>query len=192
MSENVICRGCGVNTDSTHACTLKCGLCGGQRPTVEKSCAVLPPGGPIFPLTVTRGTLAPTPAPELEAVRIPGVVSKTDPNLRAHPGPAAVPGPGARGAESRSRIRPDRGPGSTASEDPPKSLSPDIKQLGEQLNSFRAGVAQHFAVMNARIENLESQIKGGPDATSRQVVDGNAPPRVASAVNKQNSDDGAN
>ncbi|KAL1416641.1 hypothetical protein MTO96_027673 [Rhipicephalus appendiculatus] len=39
------------------------------------------------------------------------------------------------------------------------SLSTDIKQLGEQLNSFRAGVAQHFAVMNARIENLESQVK---------------------------------
>ncbi|KAL1480628.1 hypothetical protein MTO96_050865 [Rhipicephalus appendiculatus] len=31
--ENVICRGCGVNnTDSTHACTPKCGLCGGPAP----------------------------------------------------------------------------------------------------------------------------------------------------------------
>ncbi|KAL1428471.1 hypothetical protein MTO96_002846 [Rhipicephalus appendiculatus] len=37
--ENVICRGCGVNnTDSTHACTPKCGLCGGQHPTADKSC----------------------------------------------------------------------------------------------------------------------------------------------------------
>ncbi|XP_037520769.1 uncharacterized protein LOC119397415 [Rhipicephalus sanguineus] len=61
------------------------------------------------------------------------------------------------------------------------SLSTDIKQLGEQLSSFRAGVAQHFAAMNARIENLELQVKGVPEATSRPVVDGNAPPRVASA-----------
>ncbi|KAL1445958.1 hypothetical protein MTO96_044736 [Rhipicephalus appendiculatus] len=37
--ENVICRGCGVNnTDSTHACTPKCGLCGGQHPTADKTC----------------------------------------------------------------------------------------------------------------------------------------------------------
>ncbi|KAL1425002.1 hypothetical protein MTO96_019581 [Rhipicephalus appendiculatus] len=82
--------------------------------------AVLSPGGAIFPLTVTRGTLAPTPAPDLEAVRIPGVTSRTDPNLETHPVTPAVPGPGARGAESRSRTRPDRGPGPTVSEDPPK------------------------------------------------------------------------
>ncbi|KAL1478776.1 hypothetical protein MTO96_052394 [Rhipicephalus appendiculatus] len=72
-----------------------------------------------------------------------------------------------------------------------KSLRTDIKQLGEHLNSFRAGVAQHFTVMNAKIENLESQVRGAPEATSRPVVDGNAPTCVASAVSKQNNDNGA-
>ncbi|KAM7293803.1 hypothetical protein ISCGN_023386 [Ixodes scapularis] len=37
--ENVVCRGCGVNSPSDqHVCSPKCALCGGPHPTADKSC----------------------------------------------------------------------------------------------------------------------------------------------------------
>ncbi|KAG0445019.1 hypothetical protein HPB47_003209 [Ixodes persulcatus] len=37
--ENVVCRGCGVNSPSDqHVCSTKCALCGGPHPTADKSC----------------------------------------------------------------------------------------------------------------------------------------------------------
>ncbi|KAG0413622.1 hypothetical protein HPB47_009226 [Ixodes persulcatus] len=36
--ENVVCRGCGVNSPSDqHVCSPKCALCGGPHPTADKS-----------------------------------------------------------------------------------------------------------------------------------------------------------
>ncbi|KAM7284711.1 uncharacterized protein ISCGN_001805 [Ixodes scapularis] len=37
--ENVVCRGCGVNSpNDQHVCSPKCALCGGPHPTADKSC----------------------------------------------------------------------------------------------------------------------------------------------------------